>query len=158
MVKRNQSHKVLSINKIGRRRRKNPLVEISYLTRTLLLLHLHPATEHHPVTKLRNPDARRGAIAAVQWYIPPSVGYEETNSARDAPKNDWRMKTRRKPYITFKNQQRAKQNILNRCSPAPGPPALISATNPKPRPVQEIVVVDARPIRLRIPKCLFNSC
>jgi hypothetical protein len=40
---------------------------------------------------------------------------------------------------------------------APGPPAPISVANPKPSPVQEIVHVDASPIRLNILKCLVSS-
>lgn len=41
---------------------------------------------------------------------------------------------------------------------APGPPALISVTIPKPNPVQEIVVVDASPINDKIEKWRSNSC
>ena len=40
---------------------------------------------------------RLGATAAIQWYMPPSVGYEETNSAREAPRKHWRVVTRMKP-------------------------------------------------------------
>lgn len=40
---------------------------------------------------------------------------------------------------------------------APGPPALISVTMPKPSPVQDMVVVEARPISESLEKCRSSS-
>ena len=42
--------------------------------------------------------------------------------------------------------------------PAPGPPALISEIRPQPSPVHEMVVVEARPIKLRMLKWRVSSC
>jgi hypothetical protein len=94
-VQRNQCHEVLGVNEIRGSGCEDPYTKLDRETHSRI--YIHPATEHHPVKKARIPVAFLGAIAATQWYIPPSVGYAETNSAREAPRKHCSVKTRRKP-------------------------------------------------------------
>jgi hypothetical protein len=52
----------------------NPSISKGSYKMPACIHYLHPQTVSHPVMKLKNALHFLGAIAAIQWYMPPSVG------------------------------------------------------------------------------------